>query len=63
MIWQYLKHDIIGSRKNVYGKQGDRVHIIKHQLEMILVINERGNKFFVKADDLTGTNDFTKQKP
>jgi hypothetical protein len=63
MIWKYLKQDIIGSRKNVYGRKGDRVHIIKHQLEMILVINERGNKFFVKSDDLTGTNDFTNQKP
>jgi len=56
MIWCYLKTDIVGVASNiVYGEQGDRVHVIKNEIDMILVIAENGNRFFVKADDISNT--------
>jgi hypothetical protein len=54
MIWQYLTEDVKGAAsKKEYGKQGERVAIITHSLNMRLVINEKGNKFWVNENQLT----------
>lgn len=56
MIWQYLKSNIKGAASGIYyGLKGDRVSVVSNNVEMILVVNERGDKFYVKADDISST--------
>jgi hypothetical protein len=56
VIWQYLKTDIKGAASRIlYGEQGDRVHIIQNEDNLMLVINEKNEKFYVKADDVSST--------
>jgi hypothetical protein len=63
MIWLYLKNDIIGScSMKIYGKKNDRIFIIKHQQEMILVQHTNGTKFFIKESDYSTTIDITNPK-
>jgi SH3-like domain-containing protein len=57
MIWQYLTEDVKGAAsKKEYGKKGERVTILTHSLNMRLVINEKGNKFWVNENQLTSAN-------
>lgn len=54
MIWQYLTEDITGaSSKREYGKKGERVAIITHSINMRLVVNEKGNKYWVNVKQLS----------
>jgi len=54
MIWQYLTQDIKGaSSKKMYGLKGDRVSIVTHSLNMRLVINDKGIKFWVNEKYLS----------
>jgi len=56
MIWLYLNKDIKGScSKKFYGKTNDRIFIVKNQHEMLLVQNEKGEKFFIKESDYATT--------
>lgn len=56
MIWQYLTSNIKGAASGIYyGLKGDRVSVVSNNIEMILVVNERGEKFYVKADDISST--------
>lgn len=49
----YLKKNIIGSAsRTVYGHSGDKVTVLGHQIEMVLVEN-KGERFFVFPEDLT----------
>ena len=62
MIWQYLKSNIRGAASKIsYGKEGDRVCVIENIVEMILVMNERGEKFHVRAEDISSTPILKKQ--
>lgn len=55
MIINYLTEDIIGAAsKKVYGKKNDKVYIIKRQDDnMCVVINEKGDKFFARHNQLS----------
>lgn len=54
MIWQYLTQDIKGAAsKKLYGNKGDRVSIVTHSLNMRLVVNEKGIKFWVNEKFLS----------
>ena len=54
MIWQYLTEDVKGaSSKKEYGKKGEMVAILTHSLNMRLVVNQYGNKFWVNEKQLT----------
>lgn len=56
MIWLYLNKEIKGScSKKIYGKKNDRIFIVKNQQEMLLVQNEKGEKFFIKESDYCTT--------
>ena len=49
MLWCYLLSDVIGSYSKIpYGLQGDKIAIIGRQDEMIKVLHEDGQVFFVK---------------
>ena len=57
MIWKYLTEDIIGAAsRHIYGKKGDRVYVVKNQIDMFVVINEKGDKFFVKPSQVEDSN-------
>ena len=48
MLWNYLKNDVIGSySKIIYGEQGDKVAIIGRLNEMLKVLHENGQIFFI----------------
>jgi hypothetical protein len=54
MKFKYLTQDIKGAMsKNIYAKKNEKVLIIGRQSEMILVINDKGNKFFVNEKYLS----------
>jgi hypothetical protein len=54
MLWNYLKNDVVGSySKIIYGEQGDKVAIIGRLNEMLKVIHENGQVFFIKEDGIS----------
>ena len=54
MLWNYLKNDVIGSySKIIYGEQGDKVAIIGRLNEMLKVLHENGQIFFIKEDGIS----------
>jgi hypothetical protein len=54
MLWNYLKNDVIGSySKIIYGEQGDKVAIIGRLNEMLKVLHENGQVFFIKEDGIS----------
>jgi hypothetical protein len=49
----YLREDIIGaSSRMIYGRQGDKVQVIRQDYDMSFVINN-GIKFFVRNEKLS----------
>jgi hypothetical protein len=49
----YLREDIIGSASRIiYGRQGDKVQVIRQDYDMSFVINN-GIKFFVRNEKLS----------
>ena len=56
MIWYYLNKDVKGAAsKKVYGFKGDKIAIIKNNIDMYLVIHESGNKFHVRQENVSST--------
>lgn len=56
MIPQYLNEDVISfNKKKVYGRQGERVFIIKNLHPVVLVSNEYGERFSCHVDQLSNT--------
>ena len=56
MIPQYLKQDIISfNKKTVYGRQGERVFIIKNLHPVVIVSNEYGERFSCHVNELSHT--------
>lgn len=54
MIPQYLKEDVVSfNRKKIYGRQGERVFIIKNLNHVVLVFNEYGERFSCLVENLT----------
>jgi hypothetical protein len=54
MLWNYLKNDVIGSySKIIYGEQGDKVAIIGRWNDMLKVLHENGQVFFIKEDGIS----------
>jgi hypothetical protein len=54
MLWNYLKNDVIGSySKILYGEQGDKVAIIGRLNDMLKVLHENGQVFFIKEDGIS----------
>lgn len=54
MLWNYLKNDVIGSySKIIYGEQGNKVAIIGRLNEMLKVLHENGQVFFIKEDGIS----------
>jgi uncharacterized protein YgiM (DUF1202 family) len=54
MIINYLKEDIKGaSSKKDYVKKGDKVYVIGHNINMVLVSDFSGNKFWVNKNKLS----------
>jgi len=54
MLWNYLKNDVVGSySKIIYGEQGDKVAIIGRLNEMLKVLHENGQVFFIKEDGIS----------
>ena len=50
----YLINNQIGaSSKKVYGLKGDKVQIITHSINMRLVQNESGQRYWVNVDNLS----------
>ena len=61
MHWSYLTTDVKGSySKIIYGEQGDKVAPIGRINEMIKVLHENGQIFFVKEHLLS--NEFINKK-
>lgn len=51
MLWCYLLSDVIGSYSKIpYGLQGDKIAVIGRHNEMVKVLHEDGQVFFVKED-------------
>jgi hypothetical protein len=49
----YLTEDIIGaSSRIVYGRKGDKVEVIRKELDLCFV-NNQGNRFFVRYENLS----------
>lgn len=49
----YLTEDIIGAASRiVYGRKGDKVEVIRKELELCFV-NNHGNRFFVRYEKLS----------
>ncbi|NBU80766.1 MAG: hypothetical protein EBS55_03860 [Flavobacteriaceae bacterium] len=62
MLWCYLNSDVIGSYSKItYGLQGDKIAIIGRHNEMVKVLHENGQVFFVK-EHLISTNFITKNQ-
>lgn len=54
MLWNFLKNDVIGTySKILYGQQGDKVAIIGRLNEMLKVLHEDGQVFFIKEDGIS----------
>jgi len=54
MIINYLKEDVQGAAsKKDYGKKGDKVYVIGHNINMVLVSDFSGNKFWVNKNKLS----------
>ena len=54
MIINYIKEDVKGaSSKKEYGKKGDKVYVIGHTINMVLVSDFSGNKFWVNKNILS----------
>lgn len=54
MIINYLKEDIKGAAsKKIHGKKGDKVYVISHTINMVLVSDFSGNKFWVNKNKLS----------
>lgn len=54
MIINYIKEDVKGaSTKKEYGKKGDKVYVISHTINMVLVSDFSGNKFWVNKNKLS----------
>ena len=53
MLWQYLKTDVIGAKKTLYGTAGDRVVVIANHHPALIVQNEKGDKFSTTFDNLS----------
>jgi len=52
----YLKNDYKGAASLIqYGLKGDRIHILRNEINMILVISENGNQFWINQDDISST--------
>lgn len=62
MLWCYLLSDVIGSYSKItYGLQGDKIAVIGRHNEMLKVLHENGQVFFVK-EHLISTNFITKNQ-
>jgi len=62
MLWNYLKNDVKGSySKILYGEQGDKIAVIGRLNDMIKVLHENGQVFFIKEDGIS--IDFITKKP
>ncbi len=49
----YLTQDIIGAGSGiVYGRKGDKVEVIRKELDLCFV-NNQGNRFFVRYEKLS----------
>ena len=49
----YLTEDIIGASSGiVYGRKGDKVEVIRKELDLCFV-NNQGNRFFVRYENLS----------
>ena len=49
----YLTEDIIGAASRiVYGRKGDKVEVIRKELDLCFV-NNHGNRFFVRYEKLS----------
>jgi hypothetical protein len=56
MIPQYLKEDVVSfNRKKIYGRQGERVFIIKNLHPVVIVSNEYGERFPCHVNQLSPT--------
>lgn len=54
MIFKYLNKDIKGAySKKFYGRKNDRVYVVKNEVDMLLVMSETGNKFYITNKDLS----------
>lgn len=54
MIIRYLKSDIKGPySRMLYGRQGEKVIVLKNNYNLLLVINERNEKYFVNPEQLS----------
>ena len=54
MIINYIKEDVKGAAtKKIYGKKGDKVYVIGHTINMVLVSDFSGNKFWVNKNKLS----------
>jgi hypothetical protein len=54
MIIYYLKEDCKGSSSKIQnGKKGDKVYVIVHNTNMVLVSDFSGNKFWVNKNKLS----------
>jgi len=47
-----LKHDIIGIKHHVYGKRDEKVTIVKKHINMVLVENDKKEKYYVNERDI-----------
>jgi hypothetical protein len=49
----YLTQDIIGAASGiVYGRKGDKIEVIRKELDLCFV-NNQGNRFFVRYEKLS----------
>jgi hypothetical protein len=49
----YLTQDIIGAGSGiVYGRKGDKIEVIRKELDLCFV-NNQGNRFFVRYEKLS----------
>jgi len=57
MIWMYLIKDYKGAASKIqYGLKGDKVFIIKNEINMVLVLSENGHQFWVNQNELSSTH-------
>lgn len=47
-----LKNDVLGMKRNIYGKRGEVVRIVSVSLPAVIVENVRGERFPVEIGDL-----------
>lgn len=54
MIIRYLKSDIKGAYSRLlYGRQGEMVTILQNNINLLLVVNKTGDKYYVKPEQLS----------